>query len=248
MIGGKLEVDGKAYFNGNLAMSGTDLRIDFDASGLNFFKIDTTNAQFLLKFHTALGRQFVIGGESQDYDHALQTNPTQYIHSAVEPDVSNNQWGSFTHDQEDFVITTGVNVGTGTAATTDDNGIKLLPRGGTAGLIVRGDGFIAHTTAVETVTTEANVTDPLTTSVLLITGDNDADNDTIELQDGDVAGQILKIIAAVAVDIDDTMTIDTTTDSTCTNCPAIVMDKVGENASLIWIGTTWVVTGLQTAL
>mgnify|MGYP001569264381 CR=1 FL=1 len=66
---------------------------------------------------------------SKDHDHALQTNPTIYVHSALDPDVSNNQWGSLAHDQEDFIISTGAETGTGTGATTDRNAICLWPRG-----------------------------------------------------------------------------------------------------------------------
>ena len=140
-----------------------------------------------------------------------------------------------------------MNVGTGTGATTDDNGIKLLPRGGTQGLIVRGDGFIAHVPAALTVTTEANMPDPLTSSIYLITGDNDTDNDAIDLQDGDVAGQLLKIAAVALVDADDTITINMA-DTTCTNCGAVVLSTIGENVDMFWTGSTWIITSIMDAL
>lgn len=100
----------------------------------------------------------------------------------------------------------------------------------------------------ETVTTEADISDPLESSVYLVNGDDDEDNDTIQLQDGHVAGEKVTFIAGTGIDGTDTMTIDTTTDSTCTNCPAIAFDKQGENATLIWTGATWTVIAIQTSL
>ena len=96
-------------------------------------------------------------------------------------------------------------------------------------------------------TTEADITDPLTGSVVLLDGDNDSENDTVDLQDGTTIGQVLYLIAAVDIDADDTCTISYG-DTTCTNCPATVFNKVGENAHLVWTGSTWVVISLQNAL
>ena len=96
-------------------------------------------------------------------------------------------------------------------------------------------------------TIEADITDPLPSTVILLSGDNDSDNDVIDLQDGETAGQVLYLIASANIDADDTCTINYG-DTTCTNCPATVFNKVGENAHLIWSGSTWVVISLQNAL
>lgn len=87
------------------------------------------------------GNQIIFGGGSisQDYDHASATNFTMYIHSASFPNNTNNQWGAFTHDQEDFVISSGANVGTGASPTTDENAIEFHPRG-TLAVEIDGDG------------------------------------------------------------------------------------------------------------
>jgi hypothetical protein len=45
---------------------------------------------------------------TKDHDHALQVNPTLFIHSATDPDVNNTQWLSLTHNQTDAIITTGL--------------------------------------------------------------------------------------------------------------------------------------------
>lgn len=96
-------------------------------------------------------------------------------------------------------------------------------------------------------TTEGNMDTILTSSIILLDGDDDAENDTIDIQNGTNAGQIVHLIAAVEIDASDTCTINFG-DTTCTNCPAVAFDKVGENVSLIWTGATWVVTSLQASL
>ena len=82
---------------------------------------DAKNDQFQLAVSDSNGNQLCFINEStytKDFDHATQTNPTLFIHSDPSPDTSNNQWGSLHHNQENFVITTGANVGDGTGATT----------------------------------------------------------------------------------------------------------------------------------
>jgi hypothetical protein len=72
---------------------------------------DTTNAQMVLGLGTALGMQFIIGANAvmgNDYDHVPQTNPTLYVHSAINPNVDNTQWVSVTHDQTDARIIAGL--------------------------------------------------------------------------------------------------------------------------------------------
>jgi len=108
-------------------------------------------------------------------------------------------------------------------------------------------GYLVNTPMTETVTTEANITDPLTSSIVLINGDNDADNDTIDLQDGEAAGQWVTLSAGTGVDADDTISINYG-DTTCTNCAAATFDKQGENATYFWDGSSWVQTSLNTSL
>lgn len=43
----------------------------------------------------------------KDHDHAAQTNPTLFIHSATDPDTDNTQWISLTHDQSNARIASG---------------------------------------------------------------------------------------------------------------------------------------------
>lgn len=133
-----------------------------------------------------------------------------------------------------------------------DNILKLYSEADSAGGIntkqIHAFGNLVFIPVSETVSTEADLSDPLESSLYLITGDNDGDNDVVQLQNGQTAGQAVFFIAEALIDVDDTITIDTTTDSTCTNCPAIVFNKIGENATLVWTGTTWSVVGIQDSL
>jgi hypothetical protein len=86
--------------------------------------------------------------------------------------------------------------------------------------------------------------DAITSCVVLLTGPASAATHNIDLQDGDTAGQILTLIAAVNVDADQIIEVDLASDTTCTNCSSpITFNLVGENVTLIWLGTpaTWVI-------
>lgn len=131
------------------------------------------------------------------------------------------------------------------------NGTDQFKVGTNGDVTTSGDitlaGYLVNTPMTETVTTEANITDPLTSSIVLINGDNDADNDTIDLQDGEAAGQWVTLSAGTGVDADDTISINYG-DTTCTNCAAATFDKQGENATYFWDGSSWVQTSLNTSL
>lgn len=92
-------------------------------------------------------------------------------------------------------------------------------------------------------TTESNITTPFTASVILLDGDDDGENDIIDLQDGSTDGQKIVLIAYADIDANDTITIAYTY-TTCTNCPTLSFDKIGESATLYWTGSSWVVAGL----
>ena len=86
----------------------------------------------------------------------------------------------------------------------------------------------------------------LTSSIILVTGDNDTDGDSIDLQDGSVAGQLLTFIGVALIDADDTFIIDAETDSTCTGCPdagIFTFDDPGDRVTLYWSGAAWFYQG-----
>ena len=80
-------------------------------------------------------------------------------------------------------------------------------------------------------------------STIMLTGDDDSANETLQLQDGSFQGQIAVIIAISGIDANDNAVIDVSTDTTCVNHPAdITLDSVGDSVSLVWGGSTWVYT------
>ena len=43
----------------------------------------------------------------KDHDHAVETHPTTYWHSATNPDSDNTEWGALRHDGTNFIIEVG---------------------------------------------------------------------------------------------------------------------------------------------
>jgi hypothetical protein len=96
--------------------------------------------------------------------------------------------------------------------------------------------ILASTPQTISVTTEANLS--ITSTLVLIGGDNDADNDTVDLQNGTVAGQILVLVGIATIDSDDTIIMNYA-DTTCTGCAAVTFDDPGDVAVYLWTGSTW---------
>lgn len=98
-----------------------------------------------------------------------------------------------------------------------------------------------QTYALDSVADNTDITlgTEITSSIVIFTEDNDSDACELDLQDGNVAGQMLVLIGGTGIDSDDTVTIDTTTDSTCTGCLTVTMDEPGDTFTLIWTGSTW---------
>jgi hypothetical protein len=90
----------------------------------------------------------------------------------------------------------------------------------------------------------------ITSSVVLVTGDNDGTDEEIDLQDGTVAGQILTFITVDLVDdADDAFIVDVATDSTCSGCPdsgSFTLETIGSKLTLYWTGSAWIFVGQTT--
>ena len=153
---GKLSFD--VYLNGGVSASRLVLSYDSLNSMSGTLTLTTTTTAFLalgtygtsdaiIYYNKTLG-QFIIGAGSnvgnattfgvnayaqQDYDHALQTNPTAFFQDATSPNVTNNLYGSATHNGTNFVISAGENTGAGTVPVTANNGILIAPQALTAG-------------------------------------------------------------------------------------------------------------------
>jgi hypothetical protein len=140
--GGDMEIDGTTYFDNN-AIFADNFAFAFGSAGTDaVFEYDANAEQFLLGLlgTAGSGNQFVIVNNtyrSRDFDHATQTNPTIFVHSATDPDTNNTQWLSLAHNQTDGVI----DCGTGT-----------LNLGGTANV-----NFAGATRTASTVTHDSYV-------------------------------------------------------------------------------------------
>ncbi len=103
------------------------------------YRIDST-AKFQIKesaddgalwiVRNTVNRNIIItdyNNRASDHDHdAESADPTLFIHSVEDVDVSNQEWGSATHDGTDFVLSTGgAAAGAGSAPTTIPNRIKI---------------------------------------------------------------------------------------------------------------------------
>ena len=124
LITGELEVTGKSYF-GNQIWSSTDLAIQA-GSPIQFYEsgvsssigMETTFDQLVWQMGDDHDMAITFGAYKyweRNYDHAIQSNPTIYIHSVTDPNSNNTQWISLTHDQTDGVI----GIGTGVIKITD---------------------------------------------------------------------------------------------------------------------------------
>jgi hypothetical protein len=111
-VGGKIEVDGVAYFDAGLNLT-TTLTIGDDSElrfgGAPDVAIDWSTAQTNNSLICGLGASRTLifcdySDRAYDFAHAAQSNPTIFLHSANQ---STTEWISFAHDQTDGVITTG---------------------------------------------------------------------------------------------------------------------------------------------
>lgn len=116
MIEGGLEVNGETFTDSNLRVNSNlvigDSIIWGGLSTATRTQIRFSGAfdQWLIAVGSDYGRQIVIGDaayNTRDYDHATPTDPTLFIHSIEDPNTSNTEWISFTHNGTDGVIDTG---------------------------------------------------------------------------------------------------------------------------------------------
>lgn len=114
LIGGKLEVDDRVYFDTHTVtqygtVGGTvKYLLAEGSSGAAEFAVYGGYDQGKIGIDAEAGYHLVLGKyDSKDYGHAAQTNPTLFIHSIEDPDTNNAEWIGVTHDQTNGLITTG---------------------------------------------------------------------------------------------------------------------------------------------
>ncbi len=82
-----------------------------------------------------------------------------FIHSDDSPAVSNNRWGSFHHDGDNFIIETGALTGAGSSGATITNDLILNPTGNVeigTNLVIDGDLTVKKNATVGNLTVEGN--------------------------------------------------------------------------------------------
>lgn len=118
LISGKLEVNDDIYFDGELicysvaAMRDSkELKFGSDGDTHLLWSTHQTNDSLVLGIGNT-SNTFIITKQSRvtadkDFDHANQSNPTIFIHSATDPDTQNDEWISLTHDVTDGIVDVG---------------------------------------------------------------------------------------------------------------------------------------------
>jgi hypothetical protein len=104
------------------------------SAGLDLIS-STSMAQSAITVGATVGRHLVIGddaGSEQDFDHAAQTDPTLFVHSATAPDTNNTQWVSMSHNQTNGVLSAGLgNIEFGVSPDLNGNDLVLDADGNT---------------------------------------------------------------------------------------------------------------------
>ena len=113
-VSGKLEVDGVIYFDSVINFSSYITLLDnqpiylgSSTDSMIMWNTLQTPDTFMLALGSDSNGLVVTTKANTGYDfaHALQTNPTLFIHSATQ---STTQWTGITHNQTDTLITSGV--------------------------------------------------------------------------------------------------------------------------------------------
>lgn len=132
---------------GNILLDANTGKVEIKKAGNLMVVVMGYDSEDQLVFQTFdnTGNQIIIGNVLNDYDIPLQNNPLLAIFSDLDPNVSNNHSLKFKHDSSGGIISSGAQIGTGSAPDTIDNQISIFPRDGTAGLTVDGDGNVTLT-------------------------------------------------------------------------------------------------------
>ncbi len=149
---------GDGAFGGNLSTDRLSVNASdaiwfggYDSYGA-FYTSSDDGLKFLAGYGNGTGNRNIIvsdgANRNKDHDHdTLSPDPTVFFHSITDPDVSNQEWGSLTHDGADFVLDTGGQAaGTGSAPTTITNRVRVDAPFETAGAVFYNETAIAAAT------------------------------------------------------------------------------------------------------
>jgi hypothetical protein len=205
----------------------------FDLANKTIWMSPTTSPEIILndsdnpgtdKYSFSWGAQYTDGGDGNENNDLFgYINDNGSKTTIIKWDEDDDAW-----DFQSYDITT---TGTVKGGTVTSNYTIVTPQSKT---YTEDDGS-------ETIGTD------ITSSVLLVTGDNDSADETVHLQDGTIAGQILTVIAVALVDdTDDAFIFDVETDSTCSGCPTsgiFTLETIGSSVTIYWTGSAWIYIG-----
>jgi hypothetical protein len=141
-VQGKSEFNNVQYYLGTSYYLADDIGLSWGTGAApTRLRMNETFDQLLFALGADLGRQIVFGEfsyASSDYGHATPTNPTLFIHDALDPTGAGaTHWLSLTHNQTDGLITTGA----GAIKLAAASGQVIVPDGavGAPGLAFASD-------------------------------------------------------------------------------------------------------------
>lgn len=150
-VSGEAEFAGETYFRSKVNVNtnlfiGDSFSIVMGTLNDAALEYDNLRSQLLLGINITTGGQLVLCNNtfrSRDFDHANQSNPTEYIHSSADPDIDNTQWVSSSHNQANAIK----GIGKGGHVTRhelpvelpDDNSFNLPIATAGFGFIIVGD-------------------------------------------------------------------------------------------------------------
>ena len=109
-VGGAGSSNGEYFFGVGKVQDDTPITFgDGDDSTVSYSTVQSSGATLLWGLGSS-GNSLIFttqANNAKNHDHAGQTNPTIFIHSAIDPDSDNTQWVSLTHDQTDGVFDLG---------------------------------------------------------------------------------------------------------------------------------------------
>lgn len=184
LVGGKLEVNGTAYFDGNADIA-EGLFFLNSSNGGGFCcnqAINTPDTSLLVAGIRSNGWVMVeYGDRTVDFAHPNQTNPTFFIQSANGTDIT--QWISFAHNQTDGVI----GLGTGNLKITNGStGYKNVIASVFESIVASGTGPFTVTSPTVVTNLNADKLDGRDASYFAVAGSGVSDHgDLTGLDDND---------------------------------------------------------------
>lgn len=184
-VAGRIENDGLFLSDGGIRIN-NNMFLTLGASNDSRVEYDLASAADTVQWYlpnSSLGIVFTdIDYLNKDHDHALQSNPTIFIHDDTDPDVTNNKWISFSHNGTGGTITTGANTGAGSSPATIDNSILFQPRGTTQMTITGVGGIIYTPTATQNISAAGGIGTTVFARIIRVQGNGGAIDITATLQ------------------------------------------------------------------